>query len=563
MRNEISKQLSETGKYLTDTFNAKSCDIAKSQLELLKLILSENQTSQFGKRHNFADIKSIEQFQASIPIQNYESLSAYINLVTKGVENALQTEKVIMFNLTSGTTDKPKYIPVTQSFEKKTANAMTQWLYRILREHPNFLNGKSFIIASSINESATSAGTPCGSMSGLIYHNLPTFMHESFALPFFLSKVQDYDLRYYLMARLGFESDVSFLATPNPMTLIKLAETGVKYQNEIIEAIEKGSPFTNELFKLKENDSAIVERLNKQLYANPQRAGFLRSKASEHTELLPKHYWKNLSVIGCWLGGAIGYHAHCLKEYYGNVPLRDLGYMASEGIITIPTEDNTAKGVLAIENSFYEFIPSESDSPTPLLSHQLKVGKRYKILLTNHSGLYRYDINDTIKVEGFYNQTPIISFVRKTENVLNIMGEKVHINHLIHAADETQKKLGNKWLQFRIISSLENRRYEIMLTTENSLSQHFIEHELIPAFDSFLSECNMEYQQKRKSHRLRIPCVHLMRPGWAEKVKKHDIKNGKRDVQYKWKIAANELSSEDQEFIIKTISREDSNDESK
>ena len=46
-------------------------------------------------------------------------------------------------------------------------------------------------------------------------------------------------------------------------------------------------------------------------------------------------------VIGCWLGGSIGFQAERLIEYFGDdVSLRDPGYLASEGSMTIPCEDN-------------------------------------------------------------------------------------------------------------------------------------------------------------------------------------------------------------------------------
>lgn len=557
MFDKIAQSLNNVGQPLANLFDEKSRNLVKSQWELLKDILSVNQTCEFGRRHNFSSIQSVQDFQNGLPIQNHDAISHEINRCEEGLKNVLTTEEITMFTVTSGTTNKPKRIPVTESSKKKTADLMTQWFYRILQKHPHFLKGKSFMVVSSMNESETSGKIPCGSMSGLIYQVLPEFMRDSFVLPFYLSDIQNYDLRYYLMMRLGFQQNVSFVATPNPMTLIKLAETGIQFQRAIIAAIEEGSAFIKNLFTPSEHDLRIIKQLERQLKPDPSRAAFLRCKISEYTQLLPKHFWENLTVIGCWLGGTIGYQAQRLKAYYGDIVLKDLGYMASEGMITIPIEDNSKKGVLAIENNFYEFIPIDCNSATPLLSHQLKIGMLYKILLTNYSGLYRYDLNDTIKVESFYNQTPVISFVRKTENVLNITGEKVHVNQLIYAIEHTQKELDHHWRQVRIVSNLENNRYEMMLSLEGSASQHFIREKLIPTFDSFLAKCNIEYQQKRNSHRLKMPCVHLMHPDWEASVQKEDIRNGKRDIQYKWEIAVNKITDMDKKFILKTISNED------
>src|SRR5207253_11309543 len=61
------------------------------------------------------------------------------------------------------------------------------------------------------------------------------------------------------------------------------------------------------------------------------------------------------------------------------VARRDLGLVASEGRFTIPVDDDSAAGVLAIHTSFYEFIAEEDiDDPTPraLLCHELTEGSR-------------------------------------------------------------------------------------------------------------------------------------------------------------------------------------------
>jgi len=47
--------------------------------------------------------------------------------------------------------------------------------------------------------------------------------------------------------------------------------------------------------------------------------------------LRPSGCWPELRLIGCWLGGSVGVKARKLKDHYGEVSLRDLGYMASEG----------------------------------------------------------------------------------------------------------------------------------------------------------------------------------------------------------------------------------------
>ena len=116
------------------------------------------------------------------------------------------------------------------------------------------------------------------------------------------------------------------------------------------------------------------------------------------------------------------------------MPVCDITYGASEGRGTVsisPTEQ-----IVALRSHFFEFIP-ESDfgsSKTPLLADQLTVGENYYILFTTSAGLYRYNINDIVKVVGWHNQTPLIEFQHKGGNISSFTGEKLTESHVTDSA---------------------------------------------------------------------------------------------------------------------------------
>ena len=127
------------------------------------------------------------------------------------------------------------------------------------------------------------------------------------------------------------------------------------------------------------------------------------------------------------------------------MPVRDLGYMASEAQMTLPISDCGCAGILAIDANFYEFIPeSEIDSASPHHSpaRNSEEGEIIIVILTTPAGLYRYDINDVVRVTGFYKRTPLIEFVRKGRDVTNITGEKLHVNQVIQAMEQAQRATG-------------------------------------------------------------------------------------------------------------------------
>lgn len=544
------------GSFLKRSFDKLTKVPHAAQKDYLLQTLKRNKGSEYGTKYNFTNIYNEGDYRKSVPINRYQDLEPYIEKIINGRKNVLTAEMPFMFNLTSGSSDKPKFIPVTNITKNRTALLTHQWLYRTLLDHHSFLDKFNFTITSSAVEGYTQAGIPYGSASGLLYKNLPRIMRSSYVLPFIVSDIQSYDLRYYIMTRLAFEKDISFICTPNPTTLIKLAEIGMQYQEKIVRSIQDGCLFNRLDFEINTNDLKIVDLVNASLMPNRSRAQFLNKVIEDNSRLLPHYCWPSLKLLGCWLGGSIGCQADKLSAYYGNVAKRDIGYLASEGSFTLPYEDCTSSGILALKNNYYEFIPEELASqanPQVLLSHELEIGKNYKVILTNESGLYRYDINDTVRVDSFYNQTPVLAFVRKTNDVLNITGEKVHVNQLIMTFQKIEKKFNIEIRQFRVISNSNRVRYDIFMELGREIAKELLANSVLPAIDSFLAEINIEYAQKRKSKRLNSPCLHIMDSSWEANVRKQLIESGKRDIQYKWQNISSESLEVDREYVKWTI----------
>jgi len=544
------------GSILKQSFDSLTKDPKAAQRKILLQILRKNQNTEYGRKYNFGNISSEKDYQENVPINSYQDLEPFVEKIINGHNNVLTSDVPVMFNLTSGSTDKPKFIPVVNTTRNLTAELSRQWLFRALQDYPAFLDKYNFTITSSAVEGHTKSGIPYGSASGLQYKNLPRIMRSSYILPFIVSDIQSYELRYYVMARLALEKDISFICTPNPTTLIKLAEIGIQYQGEIIQSIQEGCIFTKLDFEINDNDSKIIDLLNELLTPNQSRAQFLSRVIENNSLLLPYCCWPSLRLLGCWLGGSIGCQADKLSAYYGNVAKRDIGYLASEGSFTLPYEDGTPSGILALGNNYYEFIPEEltsQENPQILLSHELEQGRKYKLIITNKSGLYRYDINDTVRVDKYYNKAPVLAFVRKTNDVLNITGEKVHVNQMVMAFQKIEKKFNIEIRQFRVVSNLEQVRYDIFIEVGREVAKELFANSILPAIDTFLAESNIEYAQKRKSKRLNPPCLHIMDPSWEAKVRKHLIESGKRDIQYKWQNISSEFFEIDEKYIKLTV----------
>jgi hypothetical protein len=68
----------------------------------------------FGKDHDFAAIKTHEDFVKHVPIRDYEAFKPYIEKIKQGTHNVLWKGQPLYLSKTSGTTSGVKYIPITK-----------------------------------------------------------------------------------------------------------------------------------------------------------------------------------------------------------------------------------------------------------------------------------------------------------------------------------------------------------------------------------------------------------------------------------------------------------------
>jgi len=525
------------GRSLAQRLDAAAHNPALAQQACLQHLLQRHQHTAFGRQHGFATIRTAQDFQRAVPIHDYEALRPYVQRLMQGENNVLVSDPVTMFTMTSGTTGAPKYIPVTAASEARNAALMRQWLYRLQAAHPQSLTGALVGIVSPAVEGQTPSGIPYGSVSGRIYQQLPAIVRRAYAVPYDVFEMADYDSRYRAIARFALSRSVSFLGTPNPSTLLRLAAVMNDHKAELIRAIHDGSLGMD--WETSGLDGRSRQRLQARLRPQPHRAQILEQIVKATGRLDPQDCWPQLQAMGCWLGGSVGLQARQLAATYGPVPLRDLGYLASEARVTLPLQDHTPSGVLDLTLNYCEFVPEgaeDADEPPIYLSHELAVGQRYSILLTTPGGLYRYCINDVVEVTGFYHQAPLLAFVRKGKDMSNLTGEKLHVNQILLAMEQVQRQFDLQIGLYQWVPNLSAMNYDIYVEWRDERGDRWVQQTLLPALEQALQRLNGEYAQKRASGRLHALRLQRMPLGWAEDVQRRAIAAGSRDVQYKWKV---------------------------
>jgi len=173
-----------------------------------------------------------------------------------------------------------------------------------------------------------------------------------------------------------------------------------------------------------------------------QRAEDLRRifRGAEHISQCVHAIWPSLALVSCWADGPSLVHANNLRQYLPTVEIQPKGLLATEAFVTVPLLREAAPA-LAIRSHFFEFqsagVAGRENDSRPLLAHELVEGRRHRVIVTSGGGLYRYQLQDEVEVTGFMDEVPLLRFVGKTDDVSDLVGEKLsaaHVGSILQAA---------------------------------------------------------------------------------------------------------------------------------
>ncbi|MBO5896536.1 MAG: GH3 auxin-responsive promoter family protein, partial [Clostridia bacterium] len=402
----------------------------KLQAKTVKRLMRWNKSTVYGKLNNFKDVKSIEDYQRIVPLSVYADYDDYVWRMANGEKGLITNMYVRRFTESSGSTGKQKLVPlsywaewVCQCFSfSAPVGCAVKWF----AQHGKTLPAQKGLLTAEIGCRKVKGGT-ISCLSSIPLLNVKSIVETFTTSPkevLFPEPGVDMDM-HYMKLRFALPSKkISYLGT----IFITTLESMFFYMEEnwemLCDDIEKG--IINDKVRVPQE---IRDKYNKKLKPNPKRAEELRRefrKGFDEEPIIPR-IWPNVGWMYGMGTGALSFYQKKLRRYLGeDIPMHYLGYTATEAFMAIPLEFNSYEYVILPQNGFYEFRPIDQEGYDNLLTiKDLEVGKEYEIILTNMSGFYRYRIEDVVKVTGYYNQSPKITFCYRLNQIANISGEKV------------------------------------------------------------------------------------------------------------------------------------------
>ncbi len=507
------------------------------QKEVLLDILNRNKNCELGKRFGFESIKTPDEFREKVPVTEWEFYREDVSRMMKGETDILFSGPTEYFIHTSGTEGSNKSIPESAMGRVAKNLVMNLRNLYIMQKYPELLKGKFLPLSNSAVVGYTEADIPIGTASGLTTEDTDKDLLDRYnACPLPVKRITDSLANDYTTMRFSMEQDVRGITGNNIGRLVTMVEVANEYAGELIKDIENGT--LSNRFNI---DEEIREALKPYLKPNRDKAEQLKTALEKKGKFVPSLFWPNLKVIRCWLSGSIGQYVNrakrLLDDYEHEIVFIDAGYGASEGKFNIPLQENRASAPVALFGAFYEFIEVGDKSGKTHFLWELEDKREYRIIVTTYSGLYRYDLHDIIRVNGFTYETPNIEFVSKTQDIANICGEKMSADLLVRVFAEALSINKTDARHFCVFPDVENARYLFFVEpADKSLNYE----ELLRTIEKLMHKYNDLYTLLRGQNLLSYPGIVKMKKGWQQALYKQRIKDFSSISQVKLPVVCRE-----------------------
>jgi hypothetical protein len=545
MANYLVPLLTAVARQTKANFVRKTRNTAAVQERFLLKLLRDYQDTELGRKYKLGEIKTVEQFREWVPILPYSSYEPYMERIAQGEQNLLMPDPVVYITLTSGSTGKKKLIPTSrrsQNVLRKANLTSIGFLSDALRKR-GLKFGKLLLTNSAQMWGRTSGGIDYGPASVGVMRMDKRFYQQLFATPFETLLAGDSFARHYICLLFALpDKTLSGIIANFPMLILRICNYLERYGEDLIQDLEKGT-----IAPWIELEPSLRQELERQHSANPSRAKELREIFKAQGRLTPKLVWPELAFVGTARGGTSDFYFERFPGYLGDTPVFGAVFSSAEGTFSIYPDIDSDGSVLAIETGFFEFIPQDqwqAKHPKTLLATEVKPGERYRILVSNYGGFYRYDIGDVVEVVGFYGTAPLIVFRHRLGGLISSTTEKTTESHATRVMQSLQQDFNVLLEDFCLTLSESDFPARYLVNIELAAGYTLDNPQaFLASFDRKLQEENTHYEISRRND-IPPPRLRILSHGSFTILRQRQIERGIPDSQLKFPHI-----TEDREFL--------------
>lgn len=447
--NSIASWLMKKRMHQIELFIKYPIDV---QLEWMRGLVDDAANTEYGVRYNFDEITNYQEFKNNIPLNDYESMKPWIDRTRRGEQNLIWHSEIKWFAKSSGTTDKSKFLPVSEeSLDGCHFNAGRDMVTLWCNNHPEtqLFTGKSLALGGSFKEDTFGDYNSFhGDVSAIIIQNLPMWADFFRAPDASIALMDEWESKLEQLAMSMMNENVTSLAGVPSWMLV------------------------------------LLKRILK------------KKKVKTLHEV-----WPNLEV---YFHGGVSFtpYKEQFIEIFGNKKVEFLQlYNASEGFFGIQDQVNSDEMLLMLDYGiFYEFlevkdIGAVDASKKAMHLDDVKIGVDYALIISTNAGLWRYQIGDVIR---FTSVNPYrFKISGRTKQHINVFGEELMVHNtdaaIAIACEKTHARV-NEYTVAPVFMQNNSGAHEWLIEFEKEPTNFEF---FAAVLDEALKKQNSDYEAKR------------------------------------------------------------------
>lgn len=491
------------------------CEHAREVQEAMLFdLLAKNANTPYGLEHGFASIKTVDDFKRACPPSTYDDYAGYIyEVMEHGTDGVVTAGHIDHFSETSGTMGNPKGIPYTAEMETALYGYGNDYSIALVDRDlgPVLAEGRKFSMMEC-HLKTLKGGATFGALSSkgvMGYKQILPALTTSPEEAVFSKNGTD---TRYLHARFLLQArDCRLFTAVFMSSLLDMMRYIEDNWPMLVHDIETGT--VDESVQLLDEDRAT---LLPKLSPMPDRAAELRAAFEEGFDTpIMQRIWPDAKLLWTVAGAGFAPYTERMRRYSGDLPINYAGYSASEGLFSVPVAIDDARSVLLPRNAYYEFLPlGETDYSKTIGVEDLEEGQSYEIIVTTRGGFYRYLMRDAIKCVGHKGTMPLMEFLFRIDQTVNIAGEKTTELVLRNAADRVANRMGLDLVDFSCYPSVDVQppRYEMLYEFHGTNPEAIDRDELSRITDEEIRAGNYDMAYMTEDGTFQPAVAHVLQP---------------------------------------------------